>query len=105
MITISLSKANTELLEQGCGLLDVSVWDACHWPNMQTHLKWEEKGWMGGRVGKPALWSWHLIPTSCRLSEQLQGRTLLLNCNDQFETRQESLNRTDWFHLSKLINQ
>lgn len=97
MTTILLPEANTELLQQECGLLDVSVWDACHGPNMQKHLKWEQKGWGWG--GKPGLWSWHLIPTSCRLSEQLQGRTLLLNCNDQFETRQETLNRTDWLHL------
>lgn len=51
-------------------------------PNMQAHLKWEQMR------PKPGLWSWHLIPTSCRLSEQLQGRTLQLNCNDQFDTRQ-----------------
>lgn len=56
-------------------------------PNMHTLL--EQTG------SKPGLWSWHLIPTSCRLSEQLQGRTLQLSCNDQFDTRhhtQESRN-------------
>lgn len=35
---------------------------------------WEQLG------PKPGLWSWHLIPTSCRLSELLQGRTLRLSC-------------------------
>lgn len=49
-----------------------------------THLEWEQMG------PKPGLWSWHLIPTSCRLSEQLQGRTLQLSCNDQFDTRQHT---------------
>ncbi len=53
-------------------------------PNMQTHLQWEQIG------PKPGLWSWHLIPTSCRLSEQLQGRTLQLSCNDQFDTAQQT---------------
>lgn len=48
----------------------------------------------GVEGGKPGLWSWHLIPTSCRLSEQLQGRTLLLNCNDQFETRQVTFEKS-----------
>lgn len=43
-------------------------------PNMQTRLMWELLR------SKPGLWSWHLIPTSCRLSEQLQGRILQLSC-------------------------
>lgn len=98
MIRISLSTANTELLEQGCGLLECL---GCM--PLAKHAEAFKMGAEGVEGGKPALWSWHLIPTSCRLSEQLQGRTLLLNCNDQFETRQGSLNRTDWFHLSKLI--
>ncbi len=49
-----------------------------------THLEWEQMG------PKPGLWSWHLIPTSCRLSEQLQGRTLQLSCNDQFDKGQHT---------------
>lgn len=56
-----------------------------------------------GAGGKPGLWSWHLIPTSCRLSEQLQGRILLLNCNVEFETRQETFNRTVWLNLRKNV--
>lgn len=51
-------------------------------PNMQKHLLWEQLR------PKPGLWSRHLIPTSCRLFEQLQGRILQLNCNDHFETRE-----------------
>lgn len=47
-----------------------------------THLMWEQMG------PKPGLWSWHLIPTSCRLFEQLQGRTLQLGCNSQGNTTQ-----------------
>lgn len=57
-----------------------------------------------GVGGKPGLWSWHLIPTSCRLSEQLQGRTLLLNCNDQFEQDRKPLTGQTGY-IYKITNQ
>lgn len=59
-----------------------------------THLKWEQIG------PKPELWSWNLFPTSCRLSEQLQGRTLQLSCN-QFDTRQHGQQSQNfkWYRL------
>lgn len=59
------------------GNQDARRWEVKH---AVTLLKGERM------VPKPALWSWHLIPTSCRLSEQLQGRTRQLSCNDQFDT-------------------
>lgn len=76
------------------GVISISFWQskkqvtvepACHLkhitakPNMQSHVYSQRKLWP-----KPGLWSWNLIPTSCRLAERLQGRTLRLNCKDQF---------------------
>lgn len=67
---------------------------------MAKHAEASKMG-ADGAGGKPGLWSWHLIPTSCRLSEQLQGRILLLNCNVEFETRQETFNRRVWLNMKK----
>lgn len=57
---------------------------------MAKHAEASKMG-ADGAGGKPGLWSWHLIPTSCRLSEQLQGRILLLNCNVEFEKDRKPL--------------